>query len=202
MKKQKTSDIRQIVMWLALGMMMLVPPACVPPDGTPGTPGDPGDGSNGDSDNGSNGDTGNGSDGGTTTAFTVEAPVQQEIPGYGDQFYAWELTATNHIQITVRFSDAVDMTSLIAQTNVVLETTENSNAPITITAGATTDEIVITSQDTVFNLTRVQTDLEAIFSLTLRGSGSNPITSSGSVTLDGDDDGTAGGDFEADFIVF
>ena len=133
--------------------------------------------------------------------FTVEYPVPTEIPGYGSDYYAWQL-AGDYIQITVRFSHAVDMASLLAQNNVILETTENANAAITITAGTTSKEIIITSQATVFDLTRVEEELDAIFWLHLLGSGANPITSTDNQILDGDGDGAPGGDFDPVFLVF
>lgn len=133
--------------------------------------------------------------------FTVEYPVPIDIPGYGSDYYTWQL-AGDYIQITVRFSHAVDMTSLLAQNNVILQTTENANAAITIVAGTTSKEIIITSQANVFDLTRVEEELEAIFWLQLLGSGANPITSTDNQILDGDGDGEPGGDFDATFIVF
>jgi len=133
--------------------------------------------------------------------FTVEYPVPIDIPGYGSDYYAWQLVG-DYIQITVRFSHAVDMASLLAQNNVILETTENANAAITIAAGTTSKEIIITSQATVFDLTRVEEELDALFWLHLLGSGTNPMTSTDNQILDGDSDGTPGGDFDAAFIVF
>jgi hypothetical protein len=103
------------------------------------------------------------------------------------------------IQITVVFSDAVDMSSLVAGTNVILVTEQDANADITIAAGTTVADIVITSVDDYDDL--LIFDSDGFFSLQLLGSGTSPIMSTGGRTLDGDGDGTGGGDYETGFVL-
>jgi hypothetical protein len=103
------------------------------------------------------------------------------------------------IQINVAFTKAVDMSSLVAGTNVILVTETDTNADINITAGATTADIVITSVADYGDLLIFDTD--GFFTLRLLGSGTSPIMSTGGETLDGDGDGVAGGDYETGFVL-
>jgi hypothetical protein len=103
------------------------------------------------------------------------------------------------IVITVVFSKAVDLSSLVAGTNVILVTEVDTNANITIAAGTTTADIVITSVDDYGDLLDFNPD--GFFSLRLLGSGTSPIMSSDGDTLDGDGDGTDGGDYLTGFVV-
>jgi hypothetical protein len=72
--------------------------------------------------------------------FRVVFPVAMQVDSQD-----FELTTDDKIQITVRFSAAVDMTTLEAATNVILETERDTNADIIITAGADATTIVITT---------------------------------------------------------
>lgn len=103
------------------------------------------------------------------------------------------------LQINVAFSSAVDMSSLVAGTNVILATEKDANASITIAAGTTAADIVITSVDDTGDL--LNFDPDGFFTLRLLGSGTTPIKSTGGDTLDGDGDGTAGGDYETTFVL-
>lgn len=106
---------------------------------------------------------------------------------------------SDQLVMTVRFDSDVDMSSLVAGTNVILNTDTVMNANITITAGATANEIVITSDDTISNL--LTFDPDGLFSLTLKGSGANPILSVDGIPLDGDLNGFSGGDFVIQYIL-
>ncbi len=103
------------------------------------------------------------------------------------------------IRITVVFSKAVDMSSLIAGTNVILDAEKDHNANLTITAGSDSRTIVITTVDTTGDL--LTFDPDGFFTLMLLGSGDNPIRSTDGDILDGDGDGTAGGDYETTFVL-
>ncbi|MFQ5806043.1 MAG: hypothetical protein ACE5I3_06305 [Phycisphaerae bacterium] len=103
------------------------------------------------------------------------------------------------IKITVVFNKAVDMSSLVAGTNVILVTEKDANADINITAGTTPADVVITSVDDYGDL--LTFDPDGFFTLRLRGSGANPIESSDGDILDGDGDGAAGGDYQTSFAL-
>lgn len=105
----------------------------------------------------------------------------------------------NRIQISVLFNKPPNLSSLVSQTNVILETEQQFNAPVTITAGGPADEIIITSVDEVGNLCDFDSDCS--FCLRLLGSGSNPIRSSDGESLDGDSDGSPGGEYETCFVL-
>ncbi len=103
------------------------------------------------------------------------------------------------IQINVAFTDAVDMSSLVAGTNVILVTEQDANADITIAAGATAVDIVITS--VADNGDLLIFDPDGFFTLRLLGSGASPIMSTAGETLDGDGDGLDGGNYETRFVL-
>jgi hypothetical protein len=105
----------------------------------------------------------------------------------------------NKVEIRVAFNRAVDMSSLIAGTNVILEMETDANADITIDPGETTRDIVITSVDDAGDLCVYNPD--CFFTLHLRGSGANPIRDADGEALDGDRDGSAGGDYETTFVI-
>jgi hypothetical protein len=101
--------------------------------------------------------------------------------------------------MTVRFNKSVDMASLIAQTNVIVDAEDEANTPITITAGATPSEIVITTTKTVGDL--LTFDSDGFFELRLQGSGANPVESVSGQALDGDGDGNPGGEFTHQYVL-
>lgn len=103
------------------------------------------------------------------------------------------------IKITVTFSGAVDMNSLVARTNVILVTEKDTNADVTIAPGSVAASIIITSVDDIGDL--LTFDSDGFFSLRLLGSGASPIRSSDGETLDGDGNGTAGGNYETGFVI-
>ncbi len=103
------------------------------------------------------------------------------------------------IQINVAFSGTVSMSSLVAGTNVILVTENDANANITIAAGATAADIVITSVDDAGDL--LNYDPDGFFSLRLLGSGTSPITNTSGEALDGDGNGSAGGNYETGFVI-
>jgi hypothetical protein len=103
------------------------------------------------------------------------------------------------IKIRVTFTRAVDMSSLVAGTNVILVTEQDANADINITSGSTAADIVITS--VADNGDLLTFDPDGFFTLRLVGSGASPIQSSDGEALDGDSDGSAGGDYETTFVL-
>lgn len=103
------------------------------------------------------------------------------------------------LKITVAFSGAVDMSSLVAGTNVILVTEKDANASINITSGTTTADIVITSVADYGDL--LTFDPDGFFSLKLLGSGTSPIKNTSAESLDGDGNGAAGGDYETTFVL-
>ena len=112
----------------------------------------------------------------------------------------WEL-AGEKIRITVTFNKDVDRSSLVERTNVILVTERDLNASITIdppVGSLPTNQITITSVHDASDLLIYDTD--GFFSLRLLGSGANPIRSMEGDILDGDGNGTAGGEYETGFV--
>lgn len=111
----------------------------------------------------------------------------------------YTINASNQLVITVQFTEPVRMSSLLAGTSVILVTEKKPVAPITIAAGASADEIVITTVDAYGDL--LTFDPDGFFSLTLKGTGDNRVRSRAGAVLDGDADGAAGGDFVFQFTL-
>lgn len=131
--------------------------------------------------------------GGCPYTFTVLYPTAMQTTSQDFQL------DNGKIVIRVTFSKPVDMSSLIAGTNVILVTETDPNANITITAGTTAADILITTVDDASDL--LNFDPDGFFTLRLLGSGANPIKSSTGEVLDGDGDGTAGGNYETTFVL-
>lgn len=126
--------------------------------------------------------------------FTVTFPAAMQTTS---QDFA--INGSDQLVITVRFSADVNMNSLSAGVNVILDTELDNNAAITITPGATGNEIIITSVDVYGDLLEFNPD--GFFTLYLHGSGANPIRDTEGNALDGDADGTAGGTYETTFVL-
>ncbi len=131
--------------------------------------------------------------GGCPTTFQVTFPTALQTTSQDFDL------ANGKIRIRVVFNKAVDMSSLDPGNNVILVAETTNNADITITAGSTGADIIITTVDDASSL--LTYDPDGFFSLKLLGSGSNPIKSADGDVLDGDEDGTAGGDYETGFVV-
>ena len=126
--------------------------------------------------------------------FVVTLPVANQVDSQD-----FEILADGRLRIRVWFTEAVDMDSLVAGTNVILDTEDVTNADITIAPGATAWSIVITSVDEAGDL--LTYDPDGFFTLNLLGSGDNPILNTEGSALDGDYDGTPGGDYETGFVL-
>ena len=103
------------------------------------------------------------------------------------------------LQIRVQFNDPVDMASIVRGTNVILHTEKVANATITVVAGATANEIVVTSVQDYGDL--LIFDPDGFFDLTIIGSGARPVRNTAGDALDGDADGVAGGDWNTGFVL-
>jgi hypothetical protein len=127
--------------------------------------------------------------------FQVVSPQAMQTTSH-----EWQLV-DGKIRITVTFNRNVDRSSLVEQTNVILVTERDLNASISIdppVGSPPTNQITITSDDDASDL--LIYDMDGFFSLRLLGSGSNPIRSIEGDILDGDGNGTAGGDYETGFV--
>lgn len=131
-----------------------------------------------------------------TFPFQVTFPAAEQS---GSQDFGIGGSNGNKLVITVQFTRAVDMDSLIPGTNVVLDTEQDNNADITIAAGSNSREIVITSVADYTDL--LVFDPDGYFALHMRGSGDNPVRSATGDILDGDNDGEAGGDYWTNFVI-
>jgi len=130
----------------------------------------------------------------TGCVFTVTYPAAMQTTSQD-----FSIDAMNRIVITVKFSEDIDMSSLVPQTNVVLVTEQDANAPITITAGSSADEIVITSVDPVGAL--LIFDADGFFTLRIESTALNIVRSASGGFLDGNGDGNAGGAYETTFVL-
>lgn len=130
----------------------------------------------------------------TGCVFTVTFPAAMQTTSQD-----FSIDAGNHLVISVKFSEDVDMSTLVPQTNVILVTEKIANAPITIAAGNSADEIIITSVDVVGDL--LIFDADGFFSLQIGSVGGDTIRSTSGAVLDGDADGLPGGDYTTQFVL-
>jgi len=128
------------------------------------------------------------------TTFRVVYPVTSQD---------FQIDASNRLVMTVRFSEDVDLTSLVAGTNVILDTENVTNASITIAAGTNAREIIVTSVDAYDNTGAplLTFDPDGFFTLRLLGDGASPVLDTTGVALDGDKDGNPGGDFSHQYVL-
>jgi hypothetical protein len=125
-------------------------------------------------------------------AFQVSAPEanqvsSQEFSVVGDKY-----------EIEIVFTKDVDLASISPQVNARFTFPLDSNAPMTVGAGSDSKTAVFTTVGTVGEVCEFTPDCG--FSVTLQGSGSAPIKSSDGDALDGDNDGSAGGDYTTAFV--
>lgn len=111
----------------------------------------------------------------------------------------FELTGNNQVRIVVVFSRNVDLSSVMPQENVIVDTETDSNVEISVVAGANANEIIITTVSPIGDICSFDPDCS--FSLMLIGSGGSPIMDTSGMTLDGDGDGNPGGNYETGFLV-
>ena len=130
---------------------------------------------------------------GTMVVFATGCPLTTFYVTYPTQSQNYTVNAGNQLVMTVRFSRDVAFNTLIAGTNVTLDTDTTANAAITITPGAAANEVVITTTDTVTNL--LTFDPDGFFTLTITDDGVEPVKDSTGEALDGDKDNAAGGEF-------
>ena len=97
--------------------------------------------------------------------------------------------------IEITFTDDVDFASISPQVNARFTFPKDSNAPVTVAQGSSAKIAVFTTGEDVCEFTP-----DCGFSVTLQGSGSSPIKSSSGDALDGDADGSAGGDYTTGFV--
>jgi hypothetical protein len=127
-------------------------------------------------------------------------PFQVYWPA-GRQAYSqdFSIDQEGRIRINVVFTDAVDMSSVIAGTNVILETENDANADTTVYPGDVQFYFMIVSTDDYHDL--LTFDPDGFFTLHLLGSGTSPIISADGEALDGDKDFEPGGDYETTFLL-
>jgi hypothetical protein len=124
------------------------------------------------------------------SAFQVTYPTNSQN---------YTVNASDQLVMTVQFNKNVDVGSIIAGTNLYVNTDTISNANIVVTAGSTPNEIVVTTVDTVSTLLTFTPD--GFFTLYVSGDGANPVTSQGGTRLDGDGNGVAGGVFQHQYTM-
>ena len=107
--------------------------------------------------------------------------LEVSFPGTSQDF---QVNDSNQLVLTIRFSEDIAFDSLIAGSNVILNTEDVTNASITIAVGATANEIVITSDGTVGDL--LTFDPDGFFSIVLKATGGNPVESVDGHVLAGD----------------
>lgn len=110
----------------------------------------------------------------------------------------FSIDSADRIEITVNFNKAVDFSSIMPQTNVILVTENFSNTPITVSQVSST-QIVVRSVDTAATL--LNFDPDGFFSLEISGAGANAVRDTGGIALDGDGDGIAGGTYQTGFVL-
>ena len=135
---------------------------------------------------------------GLTVVFSTGCPLTTFYVTYPTNSQHFTVNASDQLVMTVRFSRPVNFSSLKAQSNVTVDTDTTTNAAITIAAGATTSEIVITTVDTVANL--LVFDSDGFFTLKILGTEDIPnkiaaVKDTGGFALDGDKDDVDGGNF-------
>lgn len=130
--------------------------------------------------------------GGTPEPFQIVYPVSSQD---------FSINPDGQLVMVVEFTHAVDMSSLAPGINVILDTNAVTNAEISVAAGDTNKEIVITSAASASDLLRFTPD--GWFTLTLKGESwyAPPVRSTAGVRLDGNSDGVGGGVFEHDYIL-
>ena len=87
----------------------------------------------------------------------------------------FSINTSNQLVMVVRFNQDVDLGGLIPGTNVILDTENINNANITVSAGATPNEIVVISDDSIDTL--LTFDPDGFFTLNLLSTGGNPVVS-------------------------
>jgi hypothetical protein len=109
----------------------------------------------------------------------------------------FRINDNSQIEIVVTFNAPVDHASVMPGVNVILETEQNPSADIRVTPGSAPSMFTLTTdrpyQDLLGPTQR--------FSLHLRGDGDNPIRSRRGVRLDGNKDGSAGGNYMTSFLL-
>ena len=123
---------------------------------------------------------------GTPEPFQIVRPVSSQD---------FSFSPDGQLVMVVEFTHAVDMSSLAPGMNVILDTNVVTNAEITVAAGDTNKELVITSAASTCDLLRPTPD--AFFALTVKGECwyCPPVRSAAGVRLDGNSDGVGGGVF-------
>ena len=141
---------------------------------------------------------------GLTVIFSTGCPLTTFYVTYPTNSQHFTVDAGDHLVMTVRFSRDVDLSTLKAGSNVTVDTDTTTNAAITIVAGATANEIVITTTDTVANL--LVFDSDGFFTLKIFGTADIPnkitaVTDTGGLALDGDKNDVDGGNWWNEYFL-
>lgn len=130
-----------------------------------------------------------------TLSFRVTKPVAGQA---SSQEYT--IGSDRKLVIEVTFSEAVDIASMEARVNVRLTTETDANAPFSFALKTGEDGVVvITSTGLIDDLCSFNPDCS--WSLEILGSGSSPVKSVSGKALDGDANGSPGGDYSTSFTL-
>jgi hypothetical protein len=107
---------------------------------------------------------------------------------------------TGIITINVTFTQDVDLSTVQPRVNVQLVMETDANAPFSAALQPGDAKVlVITSDGSAGDLCNFDPDCH--FSLKILGSGSSPVKSASGTALDGDANGSAGGDYSTSFTL-
>lgn len=123
------------------------------------------------------------------TSFRVESPAANQT---GSTAYD---ISNGKIRILVDFSRSLNMTTVLANTNVLLYVNGTTLVSVSVAQGSSSDKLYVMSQD---DAASILSNGDA-FTLVLLGSGDNPIYCTCGNALDGDIDNQDGGNWETTF---
>ncbi|MCO5191144.1 MAG: hypothetical protein M9928_03085 [Anaerolineae bacterium] len=129
------------------------------------------------------------------------APFQVVSPEpFQNSSQDFAITDDGKLEIVVTFTKDIDLSSFVVGKTVVLETEKDSNAGGTLTAVGT-DGVKFTTSAEYGDL--LVFDPDGFFTLHLIGTdtGDGTILSTGGAALDGDEDGSSGGDYQTTFVI-
>lgn len=110
----------------------------------------------------------------------------------------FEFVTNSRLKFTLEFSHKMDISSFIYSTNVIIAGSKGTSASGTFNWSIHGTKLEIETDESWFTLI----DCGTQFSLTLIGSGGNPILGANANILDGDRDGCCAGDYTITFHMF
>ena len=131
--------------------------------------------------------------------FLEPTPAETDVPGADYNI---------KVSLTIEFSDEVDLASLVAPGNVNLDLKGIRDGrtalsiPGTFRALPDLKTAFFISDENFDEVMRPRAGETIEYTIEIVGSGSSPVTSAAGEALDGDEDGSAGGDYTETFEVF